>query len=138
MSIFRPANYKELFNLRHASLRNVIERIFGVCKRRFRLMAAAAEYSIRTQSKIPGAVAVLHNFVHVYDPDDLAYDEGDNNDDSDDERTNNSRHEIPITPENLGGHISQAEKDRAGVKRDEIAMVMWADYQQELQARNMV
>lgn len=101
-------------------------------------MAAAAEYSIRTQSKIPGAVAVLHNFVHVYDPDDLAYDEGDNNDDSDDERTNNSRHEIPITPENLGGHISQAEKDRAGAKRDEIAMVMWADYQQELQARNMV
>jgi hypothetical protein len=130
---FRPTDYKELFNLRHASLRNVIERIFGVCKRRFRLMAAAAEYSLRTQSKIPGAVAVLHNFVHIHDPDDLAYEDGDN-DDSDDEGPPN-RSEIPITPETLGGHISQAEKDRASAKRDQIAQAMWADY---VEARNRV
>ena len=69
---FRLANYKELFNLQHASLQNVIEHIFGVCKRRFRLMAAAAEYSLQTQLKIPGAIASLHKFVHVHDPDDLA------------------------------------------------------------------
>ncbi|XP_052627192.1 uncharacterized protein LOC122197547 [Lactuca sativa] len=30
-----PQNSKELFNLRHASLRNTIERAFGVLKRRF-------------------------------------------------------------------------------------------------------
>ena len=29
----KPENAKELFNLRHSSLRNVIERIFGVLKR---------------------------------------------------------------------------------------------------------
>jgi hypothetical protein len=29
----KPENVKELFNLRHSSLRNVIERIFGVLKR---------------------------------------------------------------------------------------------------------
>lgn len=28
----KPKNAKELFNLRHASIRNVIERIFGVLK----------------------------------------------------------------------------------------------------------
>ena len=31
----KPENYRELFNLRHASLRNVIERIFGVLKRKY-------------------------------------------------------------------------------------------------------
>jgi DDE superfamily endonuclease len=31
----RPENSKELFNLRHALLRNVIKRIFGVVKRKY-------------------------------------------------------------------------------------------------------
>ncbi len=31
---------KRLFNLCHSSLQNAIERIFGVCKRHFRLMSA--------------------------------------------------------------------------------------------------
>jgi hypothetical protein len=30
-----PETYQELFNLRHLTLRNEIERIFGVLKRRF-------------------------------------------------------------------------------------------------------
>jgi hypothetical protein len=32
----RPADEKELFSLRHASLRNAVERTFGVFKARFR------------------------------------------------------------------------------------------------------
>ncbi|KAL0957211.1 hypothetical protein HGRIS_014896 [Hohenbuehelia grisea] len=72
---YRPANPKELFNLRHARLRNAIERIFGVCKRRFKLMTAAPEYSIATQAMIPCALAALHNFITIHDPDDFA-DEG--------------------------------------------------------------
>jgi hypothetical protein len=99
-------------------------------------MAAAAEYGLRTQAKIPAAIAALHNFVHVHDPDDLAMEEGDNGDDLDDGIGNGE--EIPITPENLGGYISQAEKDRAGAKRDEIAKAMWEDYVEELQFRGMV
>jgi DDE superfamily endonuclease len=48
----RPQNPKELFNLRHASLRNVIERIFGVLKNRFVILQKAPrQYSIRTQIK---------------------------------------------------------------------------------------
>jgi DDE superfamily endonuclease len=42
----KPENAKELFNLRHASLRNVIERIFGVVKRKFKILAFKAEYSL--------------------------------------------------------------------------------------------
>jgi hypothetical protein len=43
-----PENAKELFNLRHSSLRNVIERIFGVVKRKFKILGIIAEYSIQT------------------------------------------------------------------------------------------
>jgi hypothetical protein len=34
----RPKDYKELFNLRHAQLRNIIERCFGLLKRRFKIL----------------------------------------------------------------------------------------------------
>jgi hypothetical protein len=46
----KPQNSKELFNLRHASLRNVIERIFGVLKRKYQILRSPAEYSIDTQA----------------------------------------------------------------------------------------
>jgi hypothetical protein len=55
-------NYKELFNLRHASLRNIIERIFGVLKRKYQILRHAAEYSIDTQTRIVLACCALHNF----------------------------------------------------------------------------
>ncbi|KAF9473334.1 hypothetical protein BDN70DRAFT_817388, partial [Pholiota conissans] len=119
----------------HASLRNVIECIFGVCKRRFRLMAAAAEYSLQTQAKIPAALAVLHNFIHTFDPDDLAQDEDDMHDVTFDNI--DLPPEIPITPENLGHHISPAERVRAAQKRDDIAKRMWEDYLEELHRRGI-
>jgi hypothetical protein len=130
----RPASYQELFNLRHASLRNVIERIFGICKRRFRLMVAAPEYDIHTQSKIPYAMAALHNFIRIHDPDDNATTPNDH--------TEGSHSQVPqslheIDPENLGGNISQAERNGASERRDIIAKAMWEDYQNVLAEREM-
>lgn len=97
---------KELFNLCHASLWNVIECIFGVCKRCFKLMTAAPEYSLWTQAKIPLALSALHNFIHIHDPTDEAttthdYLAG----------TPHAHSEIEIDPDQLGTHISQEEKD---------------------------
>ena len=45
----RPQNSKELFNLRHAQLRNVIERIFGVMKKRFPILNKSMEYPMHRQ-----------------------------------------------------------------------------------------
>ena len=45
----QPANKEELFNLRHSSLRNAIERIFGVYKRRFQCFDSAPEFSPSVQ-----------------------------------------------------------------------------------------
>ena len=63
----RPRTKEELFNLRHASARNVIERIFGVLKRKFRILHTAPEYSKSIQARIPVALAALHNFNQKYE-----------------------------------------------------------------------
>ena len=66
-----PENAKELFNLRHASLRNAIERAFGVLKRRFPIIRSTQEpfYSCETQSDIFLACCILHNFLLEEDRD---------------------------------------------------------------------
>lgn len=125
----RPANAKELFNLRHAKLRNVIERIFGVSKRRFRLMNVAPEYDMQTQAKIPCALAALHNFIRVNDPDDLC---GINFADEEavaatvQELDGDGR--VDFDAEELGGYVSNEERQRANAWRDGIAQEMWDEY----------
>jgi hypothetical protein len=66
--LFRPRNYKELFNFRHAQLRNVIERIFGVMKKHFRVLLLPQEYPIEVQVQLVSALVVMHNFIRVFDP----------------------------------------------------------------------
>ncbi|RZC29463.1 hypothetical protein D0Y65_001157 [Glycine soja] len=58
-----PENEKELFNLRHASLRNVIERIFGIFKSRFTIFKSAPPFLFKTQAELVLACATLHNFL---------------------------------------------------------------------------
>ncbi|XP_014755851.1 protein ALP1-like [Brachypodium distachyon] len=47
----------------HSSLRNVIERSFGVLKEKWRILKAILHYSPRRQKKIIVACMVLHNFI---------------------------------------------------------------------------
>jgi hypothetical protein len=65
-SYTRPENAKELFNLRHSSLRNAIERTFGVLKRKFKILRTAPEYSIETQIDIILALTALFNFTPIH------------------------------------------------------------------------
>ena len=57
----------ELFNFRHSSLRNVIERAFGVLKARFSILKSIPSYSLRRQKLIPIACCTLHNFIRRED-----------------------------------------------------------------------
>lgn len=61
-----PETYQELFNLRHSTLRNEIERIFGVLKRRFLFLQTPMEYDLLTQSRIIFAVCGLYNFIRKH------------------------------------------------------------------------
>jgi DDE superfamily endonuclease len=114
----KPENYKELFNLRHASLRNVIERIFGVVKRKYQILRTPSEYSIETQTRIILACCALHNYVRSI--------EGEQ---ADMWLETESIEAIPsIQPSVLypQGAISSKGMDKF---RDEIAKNMWEDYQ---------
>ncbi|KAL0429264.1 UNVERIFIED_CONTAM: hypothetical protein Sradi_0552400 [Sesamum radiatum] len=65
-----PQNARELFNLRHAAARNVIERSFGLLKTRWGILRSPSYYSIDVQSRIVVACCPLHNYVRMEMPDD--------------------------------------------------------------------
>ncbi|KAK6161558.1 hypothetical protein DH2020_004939 [Rehmannia glutinosa] len=58
-----PTNFKELYNLRHSSARNAIERTFGLLKKRWAILRTASFYGLKTQIRIINACCILHNFV---------------------------------------------------------------------------
>ena len=66
----RPRSERELFNYTHSSLRNCIERTFGVWKARFRILKIINNYPMKKQVKIPIACAVIHNFIRMFQHDD--------------------------------------------------------------------
>ena len=125
----RPVNKEELFNLRHAQARNVIERIFGVLKRRFRILVIPPEYSYKVQAQIPSALCAIHNFIRIHDSQ-----EG--------EIANPQNSEYSSSVPNPGddgvrqmNYMEDDILDDATIRWDKIAQEMWNSYQSVLQAR---
>ncbi|KAK8933590.1 hypothetical protein KSP39_PZI015955 [Platanthera zijinensis] len=58
-----PTNYKELFNLRHSTERNVIERTFGLLKKRWAILRQPSFFNIKIQVQIINVCFILHNFL---------------------------------------------------------------------------
>ncbi|XP_057491866.1 uncharacterized protein LOC130777486 [Actinidia eriantha] len=58
-----PRNAKELFNHRHSSLRNAIQKSFDVLKTRFPILRVAPQYAFHIQRDIVIAACVLHNLI---------------------------------------------------------------------------
>jgi hypothetical protein len=111
----RPANYKELFNLRHSSLRNVIERKFGIWKRQFKILREASEYPIDIQVRIITALGVVSNY--IFEDGYIRYADEDQ-----------ARREIERdVNENDDETIIQATGN-ANTFRDNLARQMWTDY----------
>jgi len=61
-----PNTPKEKFNRIHSSVRNVIERSFGVLKMKWQILYKMSGYSMVTQKKIVAATMVLHNFIREH------------------------------------------------------------------------
>ncbi|KAL9811928.1 putative harbinger transposase-derived nuclease domain-containing protein [Arabidopsis thaliana] len=62
----QPTNAKELFNHRHASLRNMVEIIFRIFKSRFLIFKSAPPFPYKTQTEIVLACVGLHNFLQKF------------------------------------------------------------------------
>ncbi|KAL5706052.1 hypothetical protein ACHQM5_024265 [Ranunculus cassubicifolius] len=60
---------KELYNFRHSSLRNVVERSIGVLKKRFAFLRNPTFHDYDMQVKIVLACCSLHNYLRDVDPD---------------------------------------------------------------------
>jgi hypothetical protein len=66
-----------MFNYLHSSLRNVIERAFGVLKQKWRILKSMPSFSTRTQAHIIMACMALHNFIRDSALQDDAFDKCD-------------------------------------------------------------
>ncbi|KAL6888432.1 hypothetical protein ACP4OV_009458 [Aristida adscensionis] len=75
-----PSTAKELYNLRHASARNVIERTFWLLKMRWAILRTNSYFDLKNQIRIINACCILHNFLidRQRDVDDLLLHEVDN------------------------------------------------------------
>ncbi|XP_073118648.1 uncharacterized protein [Henckelia pumila] len=65
-----PENYKDLFNWRHSRARNVIERAFGLLKKRWAILRSPSFYPIAVQNRIILGCILLHNFIRTQMPED--------------------------------------------------------------------
>jgi hypothetical protein len=133
----RPKDHKELFNLRHSQLRNIVEQIFGVAKKKFKMLCEPTDYPLITQIRIQPAIGVLMNFIGIHDPDDVPDGELSQEGLEDLGEEQHSRNEDELSEEDLAeqGGIGREESERASDLRDQIALAMWNSYQAEVQRR---
>lgn len=116
-------NKEELYNLRHARLRNCVERIIGVLKNRFRLLMISNPYPVARQIKGIYACVLLHNLLFRFKDTDKDLqghleaesdtDEGDRRG-TDDQATND--------------HSQNGDTEAGAAMREQIAQDMWNDY----------
>ncbi|KAH0643217.1 hypothetical protein KY290_035430 [Solanum tuberosum] len=58
-----PQCREELFNMKHARARNVIERTFGLLKGRWGILRSPSWYSVKIHNRIISACCLIHNFI---------------------------------------------------------------------------
>ena len=95
-----PVNAKELYNLRHSALRNIIERAYDVVKARFPILRDMPKgYTISTQNQLVLSAFLIHNFIRA------------NQDDEDNlvAEVNNEEAENEVAFEEIEGGINYNE-----------------------------
>ncbi len=61
-----PSDAKELFNYRHSQLRNVIERTWGVLKKRFPILVNMPSFAFAFQVQLVECACQIHNFIRMF------------------------------------------------------------------------
>ncbi|XP_063945568.1 protein ALP1-like isoform X2 [Daucus carota subsp. sativus] len=62
---YQPICAKEYFNMRHSTARNVVERAFGILKKRWAILRSPSFYPLKIQNRIILACCVLHNYIRA-------------------------------------------------------------------------
>jgi hypothetical protein len=74
-----PSGQQEMFNHLHSSIRNVVERSFGVWKMKWRILLNMPSYPMQKQKMIVAATMCLHNFIHENHSEDKDFSKHDRN-----------------------------------------------------------
>ena len=122
-----PLSSKELFNLRHASLRNVVERTIGILKRRFAVLRKGFEGMNKAfHNQVVLSCCLLHNFLNAERR------LGNMNFDESEDSNVNLDVEAPTAhaAETAVGDGSEHNRVVAQAWRDSLASRMWQDYNQ--------
>lgn len=119
----RPQTKEERFNLRHASLRNVIERCFSVLKRQFKIFQKAPEYSYKTQMTLIYTLCALNNFIHYHS-------KGRDEIEIEIAQKERLRQNASVTDSNQENRDTDIEVEDQAMSslREQIASQMWIDY----------
>ena len=126
----RPDNKKELYNLRHASLRNVVERIFGCIKKKFPILANTPEVELNKQVRLIYALCCLWNFIRKHETEEMMFEEY-----TPPEVPNSIKVGVP-----LNHQTTPSAQDDAHMKsrRDRLASKLWEQYRNYTSSRAVV
>ncbi|XP_034692549.1 uncharacterized protein LOC117919450 [Vitis riparia] len=114
-----PRSAKELFNHRHAFLRNAIQRSFDVLKARFPILKLAPQYAFHIQRDIVIAACVIHNHIRREERNDWLFTgvEG------------RTVEEFPDYDDQPDMQLTTSIQEQiASSLRDSIAAAMWSDF----------
>lgn len=114
---------RQLFNFVHSSVRNVIERAFGVLKKRFYILKDIQSYPLRRQMLIPHACCALHNYIRMEDRADTLF---------------NENCELPANIPNVvheGFPLDMTDQEEMLRIRDSIADMLWERQMKRRQRR---
>ena len=95
---------------------NIVEQIFGILKAHFTILTACPCYNLDIVAWLPLALAALHNFIWIHDPNEIS----------------DFLQEDPVecvVGELADGFPNAAERHVVNEWWDEIAKAMWAQYQ---------
>jgi hypothetical protein len=112
---------------------NIIERIFGVLKRRFRILIVPPEINMNSQARLPAALGAIHTFIRLHDLEDIK--------DFDSPKSTylmDSEDAVDHYGSLATDHVGNAERNTAEQRRDAIADAMWVQYVEELHRRGVL
>nr|XP_016460117.1 PREDICTED: uncharacterized protein LOC107783641 [Nicotiana tabacum] len=114
-----PRSAKELFNHRHASLRNAIQKSIEVLKTRFPILKLAPQYAFNTQRDIVIAACVIHNHIRREERSDWLFKDIEGR----------SVEESPDLDDQPDPQLAfQIQEQSASALRDSITAAMWNDF----------
>ena len=133
-----PANKYELFNLRHAQLRNIIERLFGVIKNKFRILKKVLRVDVRRADYVDGYSNILCGILILFG---LMRDLGEITVEDFKKKNINKLRNLPADVEveepEFGNNIvnnnnnNNNNNENSGDLRMSIANKLWSDYSQQ-------